>query len=873
MNRMTRNSFLRLTLAVLAASALSLAPGALAQDAAPQRFDAATASVIYGELIDALLPGLAQEDPVARQQPQRLLEQLCLHAGRPGAEASRAAFSRAICERLGDTTPQPARVWLIRRLEMIGGAECVATLTGLLADGDGEVRETARRALQHNPSAEAGAALRAALEKTQDDAWRIALINALAARGETESAAMLVACTKLSDDVSRAAVVALGRVGGEAATTRLRALADERNSPLRDEAALALVQCAEALTRAGETRGAAALLDELWSADLPVMARIAALQGLCKADPAAAVSRLTGVLTGDTPPELREAAIAALAETDGPEATGALCELLPKAAPEEKLMILAALARRGDDAAVPAVVAATREPHGQVREAAYRAMLHVNNRRMVEVLADGCVVGGEEGRAAFETLVKLSGADVDDDILFALREAEATKRIALYRALGERNCRRALPLLMAAVASPEESEPVAVMEAISKLGGADALPAMTRAFVLAGPEAVEEAENHLFALVSRLDGSQRVDLLLRHWPRQAPPWAMSALVRLVGRLGGERGLEWLRGVVQNAPAGPVREEAVRVLANWPEAAALDDLLELFRSSGDEKEQLLALRGFLRLLSQPSPREPAESLALIREAMERARRPEEQKMILSALGRVHTPEALELAERLVGLEELKAEALLALGSIVRGMAAWDRDEARPILDRLRAGAADEKLAATLDDLEAYMAGLDGKLTAWQYAGPYQQEGKSATALMDVVFEPEKADAPAELWKRLPVTSVTDPWKVELSKIAGLDGANRCVYVQSLVHSEREQAVMLEVGSDDGVRVWVNGQVVHTANVNRGHTPLSDKAPAKLKAGWNTILLKVTNASGGWEFSCGLSSAEPAVPTGLRYRAGP
>ena len=59
-------------------------------------------------------------------------------------------------------------------------------------------------------------------------------------------------------------------------------------------------------------------------------------------------------------------------------------------------------------------------------------------------------------------------------------------------------------------------------------------------------------------------------------------------------------------------------------------------------------------------------------------------------------------------------------------------------------------------------------------------------------------------------------------------------------------------VVRVGSDDGVKVWVNGEAVHEHNVDRGAALDDDQAPARLKAGKNTLLVQITQGGGGWVF---------------------
>jgi hypothetical protein len=61
----------------------------------------------------------------------------------------------------------------------------------------------------------------------------------------------------------------------------------------------------------------------------------------------------------------------------------------------------------------------------------------------------------------------------------------------------------------------------------------------------------------------------------------------------------------------------------------------------------------------------------------------------------------------------------------------------------------------------------------------------------------------------------------------------------------------QAV-LELGSDDGVKVWLNRSLIHQNNDERDVSPGDDKVDMALKQGWNHLLVKVTQGVGGWGF---------------------
>ena len=59
--------------------------------------------------------------------------------------------------------------------------------------------------------------------------------------------------------------------------------------------------------------------------------------------------------------------------------------------------------------------------------------------------------------------------------------------------------------------------------------------------------------------------------------------------------------------------------------------------------------------------------------------------------------------------------------------------------------------------------------------------------------------------------------------------------------------------LWVGSDDGIRIWLNGVVVHNLDTIRGCAPASDCVPVRLERGRNRLLVKITQGIGQWGFT--------------------
>jgi hypothetical protein len=74
-----------------------------------------------------------------------------------------------------------------------------------------------------------------------------------------------------------------------------------------------------------------------------------------------------------------------------------------------------------------------------------------------------------------------------------------------------------------------------------------------------------------------------------------------------------------------------------------------------------------------------------------------------------------------------------------------------------------------------------------------------------------------------------------------------------YAFTTIDTPEEQKALLGVGSDDGVRIWLNGELVHDNWVPRGLLLDDDVVPVTLKKGSNHLLLKVQDIQQGWGFS--------------------
>jgi len=150
--------------------------------------------------------------------------------------------------------------------------------------------------------------------------------------------------------------------------------------------------------------------------------------------------------------------------------------------------------------------------------------------------------------------------------------------------------------------------------------------------------------------------------------------------------------------------------------------------------------------------------------------------------------------------------------------------------------------------------------------WQLLGPFASSGDKGH---DAIYPPERE--PVQLQKTYDGFGGPAKWRPYHSAEDKIDLAGffkywnaGAAYAVSWAYSETDQAVTLGVGSDDGVRVWVNGEKVHDVKGGRQARAGQDLVKARLKKGWNEVRAKVDNIVGTWELYLEFRSADGRQP---------
>ena len=86
---------------------------------------------------------------------------------------------------------------------------------------------------------------------------------------------------------------------------------------------------------------------------------------------------------------------------------------------------------------------------------------------------------------------------------------------------------------------------------------------------------------------------------------------------------------------------------------------------------------------------------------------------------------------------------------------------------------------------------------------------------------------------------------------------LKGDNSATYLYRIIQADNAQALGLSLGSDDGIKVWVNGKEVLSKRVTRALAADQEKITVQLQPGENKLLMKIVNAglASGFYFKTG------------------
>ncbi|MCX6923859.1 MAG: HEAT repeat domain-containing protein [Verrucomicrobia bacterium] len=759
-------------------------------------------------------------------------------------------------------TPKDAKRYICRWLAVVGSVECVPAVVPLLTDDD--LSHPARMALEPMASPAAGAALRDVLPKVRGR-LRSGLIGSIGVRRDAEAVSALASLAKDDDAVvANAAIMALGAIGTESAAQTLAGL--QVSPSLYRALARARITAAGHLKNDGANPLAVAIYRDLMQPAQPQFIRIAALKGLIGALPQAEAVRLVTEMVQGEDASMREATVAAYAMSTDVALQNAVASALPSMKSSGQLILLGVLADLPDVAArLPVLTLVGNEANPAVRAAAIDCLGRHGEAADVPMLVRLAGTGqGAVAVAAHKTLDRLGKPGVDEALIGLIDSPNATDRATVLGVLASRRTMAALPTLVRLVGGTDASLAAEAAKALGVMGQDAQLTALVATIVATESAQLRAAcEEAAHAICTRAqDKTGAAGVVLGALGQAQQPPARATLLRLLGYTPGPAPLAAVVKALGDSDS-EVRQAAFRTLVGWPDATAVPRLVEVAQRAPDSSDAIVALRdGCLRLAAMEEV-PIAERLSAYRSVLEVARRSEEKRQAISGLSEIPSFRSLDLLKGCGQDAALKNEAIPAAIRVAKELGAANHTRAVAALTELKQMTDKEDLRKEVDDaiksLQNAGQTADGSILAWMFSGPYRMEGKTGAELFDLVLDPEKAGSKVD-WRPVGQAAINKTGLVDLSKLMG--GDERVAYLRTQINSERDQEARLEIGSDDGVKVWLNDKIVHANNVIRGCTPGEDKFKVMLNHGVNRLVLKVTQGGGEWSACCRLRGPDGA-----------
>ncbi len=814
-----------------------------------------TRSILLAVCLVWILPGTgASAQPVDQLieeassyefgQPRRSLTAIeRMIADTASDPTKREAIARSLAAALTSDGTTHAKRFFCRQLAIVGDARSVPALAQALRNPS--LVDVATDALARIEAPEARKALRDALPDLRGRAL-LGVIRALAFHPD---AAAFVPIARLGRDAGpelRSAVIrALGRIADEPAADMLGSLLTSDTS-LDDEAFVeavidAALLCAEHRLAEGDDAAAARLYSMVMENAPETHQRMAGIRGTVRLMGPGASVIVSSLL--DEPSPWPQFAARLVRESPNPDLAASLAKSLPALREQVKPILIDALAARGDPAVAPAIAAMMSSGNDAVRASAIRAVATLGGPRSARALVRHYLRNEQDRPIVEHALRRVRDPNAGKTIASALTIADEPTRLVLLAILADRRAVEAADVVLDLARETEGRVRDASLAALARIAAPDQIPALAD-FAAAHAEDEEAVARILANLILRHGRDDRLTAEAIDRFDRTP----GVLLLALPEIAGERALTWIRSALSD-PA--LRSQAVASLARWPDAAPISDLLEI--AASDDPLRVTAFAAASRLATLAGNAAPLHFTRLTR----LIQTDDDAETLLNHLQAAPSTATLAIAiDRLArqGVGEAARDAVLV---IAERLDRTHRLDALAGVEAVRTSTDDARVLMRCNEVQNFIERDLDYLTAWLVSGPYTRKGIAPIRLLDTPFAPEDGST-AVNWRELRVTNSSMPGRFDLASTLG--GDNRCAYVKCDLWVPTIQPVRLELASDDGIKAWLNGRLIHENNRMRGLTLGEDVVEVTLRKGWNTLMLKISQGGGSWEFACRIRTPE-------------
>ncbi len=547
------------------------------------------------------------------------------------------------------------------------------------------------------------------------------------------------------------------------------------------------------------------------------------------------VSRVAKLLD-DADKNVRETARLALERIPGPASLSALVEAAKGHADERKPDLLFSIGKKGQASAVPFLVETAGKSRGKTRLAALESLARLGAPESVPAFEAALAEQDLPERAPlYNEYLRLA------DNLLASKRADPARRIyreALAKAPADHQRERALfqltqeggpsgiEAILSSLGDPGERVRKLALARLAASTGLEVLAALEKAYESAKPE----ARPALLRAIAEKDRAAAAPLLAEAAGSTQPDLKITALD--------------IEGKLDNADLEPVYLKSAE--------------------SGSPQIKPVAMRGYLAVAKKRlASGDKAHALSMYGRAIEIATSDDERAEALRGVISAGDPKAIGIVAGLLKDPILGTEAARGFVAFAAQIgAAGDKDTAESRLKSIVTGdfprdvrgqAAGELRKLGRDPQKLILS--QGYVVNWWLVGPMDNGNRKGLEtkyfpedVIDLVNE-QRIEARRFRWQEYKDVSLDGV--IDLVPVFRRSD-DRVAYAYTELESPAAREVLFKMGSDDGIACWLNGERIHLNNASRGLKVDEDSVKAKLKAGKNKVLLKISNSGGTWAF---------------------
>jgi len=584
--------------------------------------------------------------------------------GHSGSAEQKTKLANLIADAIAKTEGVEPKSFLIEQLQFLGDPSIAEKLYPFIADD--ELGPRTIRTLGSLKPEGLDAKLVAALDDAKTTDVKAGILLSLAGLAPADAVAKITEFASDSDaDVKEAALNALAAIGDPQSRDLLKTAAAESTSFYDQLAPARYLDYATVIAGKNQANLAAEICREIIAMELA--AENIHLRGL-------ALTALADILkekslddqfahVNDDPEDVRAIALSNINRFKDAEVTKRITESLAKSPDAEvTVAILLALGDRKDASALPAVTGRIADADPVVAATAVHAAGEIDRAAALPALLEATKSDKDKTvlAAIKEELLRVKPELLLPAVAQAVAGATVNGQVVLIEVLGERRATSQKDTVYTATASESAAVRSAAYEALGRVAEAADLPRLRDTMLSAEKNSDRTAARKAFVAAAKdsQDAAARTKLLVDSFAA-ADEKGKETLLEVMAAVADKDTIPLVVETANTAASETVKDAAVRSLSDWQSEDATTELLKIVEESKVEKHQVLAIRGISRIAS--GSKEAGERAGLLKKILPKAKRPDEQKAILTQLADIQTTNVFKIVATYVGREAVAAEA--------------------------------------------------------------------------------------------------------------------------------------------------------------------------------------------------------------------